>query len=277
MKRGLTVAAMLVFAASAGQTFAMDVQDIEIYCGVERTNGVVDTWYFEIEVSGVGLKNGVFWNQHLSTADPGTEWKAFTAVPGSENDLVYYETFASQAALEARYPNSNGYHLYFNQTKTPPTLADFEDQVLLGFAALPPTGFANITYPTHGATGVPLNPLYQWDNIEGLANVFGAYVFPTPDGDDVYELEDNDMTTTSWQPGALNPLTEYTLEVCIANPTAGDEQTLSTLMGDSFDVWRAYDSCNSVDFTTIPEPTTWAMIGTGVLGVIGLRRRRRMR
>ena len=275
----LTMVAVMGLTLGVREAAALDVGDIEIVQGSARTDGTIMGWFFEISVEGTGLKNGcVFWNQHLAGDNiSGNDWEPFTT-SADNAEARYYATFASQAALEAVHPTSNRYDIFVNPTKPSPTTADFTDRVNLGFTASRPSGFADITYPLHNATGVPLNPTYTWDNVDGFGEALGMFVVDTAADDEVHQnIPDNDMTRMTWQPGLLAPSTHYRLEVGVGDLTAGDNQILTMLTGDPFEVLRAYVDVNHVEFDTIPEPSTVAFVGTGLLVCIGLRRRRRLR
>ena len=280
MRRTWVLATLLLvgLGVAGQQASALDVSTVEIVCGADRTDGTINEWFFQISVLGAGLTDGAFWNSHLSSTAPGTEWQVFTPTAGG---LIYRNTYGSQAAMEADYPNANDYDLWLNYVG--PGALDFEDQVLLGFSAVAPGGFATITYPLHGAVGVEPDPLYAWNDVSGVCNALGLGVYDGS-GTAVYDVwPEPDETRTTWQPGTLLPNSPYSIAVATTNLMAGDYQILNTDgSSDAFTAIRGYVDVNTNSFRTgvgeeVPEPGTWALVGTSVLTIVGLRRRRRIK
>lgn len=174
--------------------------------------------------------------------------------------------FASLVALEASYGNGN-YAFNFNSG---------EDTVTIDYQNTEPSGFANITNPTDGQTGVGLNPTYTWDSAAGYGEALGMWVIEDPSGvaDDIYEnVPEYNTALTSWQPGSLSELTEYEFELSVFKAQGGSVQALSTDGSDDFDYYGLFDYTNIVGFTTIPEPAT-ALSLLGMMGLYFVYRRR---
>jgi len=257
---------VLCVGVTAQEAPALDVQDIYIFEGTDRVNGAVDDYYFEVEVQGTGINDGVF-----VCVDTAT-WYPLTVDPGG--DYAWYDgNFASMAALTTTHPNPAQYQIYLNKTVPVPTPADFEDTVLLGFAAAPPTGFATITNPTHMAAGVGTNPTYTWSTVSGMGTYLGTWVCDDlPGDDDIYDQVDTNMTRTSWTPGALDPWKSYQIEVDVLNLTGGAQLNLQMASGDPFVYTGPFEEINRHEFSTVPEPTSVWLVATAVLGVCVRRR-----
>jgi len=268
MKWGAVAMTLLVaLVVSTRDAAALDVQQILISQGTDRTNGTADGYYFETEILGTGINDGVF--VCINTG----AWYALT-VSGGGTEADYEDMSASMAALLATHPNPAQYQFYFNQTKPNPTPADFQDTVLLGYGVAPPTGFAAISNPTQDETGVVLDPNYTWSDVVGMGGYLGSWVCEESAPDvDVYAQLDGNMARTTWQPGAIDPWTDYEIEVSVMNVAGANLQTANA---DTFVYYGVFDDNNCVDFETIPEPMTMTLVGTTVLVLYGRRRRRRM-
>ncbi|HUW55747.1 MAG TPA: PEP-CTERM sorting domain-containing protein, partial [Planctomycetota bacterium] len=243
--------------------------------GTDRLNTSIQGYFFGVEVKGTDIANGVF-----VCVDTG-KWGAlsYDGTDSWDND----QGFASMASLLAAHPAdpTTQYRLYFNRTvpnPKPDNFAHWEDVVYLGFSATAPTGYATISYPLHGATGVEVDPNYAWDNVQGKGKVLGLFVRNNDTDVELFRELDNDMTRTSWQPGALSQDQTYRTTVAVAKLVggAGKPLNLTMLSGDPFDYYGVFADSNENEFTTVPEPSTVALVGTGVLVCIAVRRRRRM-
>jgi len=265
----------LVLTVPVRQTGALGIDSINIFQGTDRVNGAVQDYFFEIEVHGTGIANAVF-----VCVDTG-KWGALTDQGGGLWDNS--QSFGSMAGLLAAHPAdpTTQYRLYFNKQVSnpkPDNFAHWEDLVYLGFSATAPSGFATITYPTHLATGVALNPNYTWNSVVTFGTGLGRWVCDPGTGNDVYGVDyDNNMALMSWQPGGLTGNKTYEIEVSVAKYVGKKPLNLTMLSGDPFVYSGAFEDINLNEFTTVPEPLTTALVGTGVLALVGLRRRRRMK
>ena len=268
------IALALALTVPVRRACALDIDEIRIMQGTDRQNGVVQDYFFELEVEGTGIANAVF-----VCVDTG-KWGALRS--DSPNEWDNNQQFGSMGALVAAHPSTGTtqYRLYFNRQvpkPSPDNAAHWEDFVYLGFATNAPTGYATITYPLHTATGVPLNPNYTWNSVATFGTGLGRWVVDTAAGTDVHEVEyDNDMTLMSWQPGGLAPGTMHEIEVSVGKYVGGKPMNLETYKKDAFTYSGIFEEVNWNGFTTIPEPMTAALVGTAMLALIGWRRRRRM-
>ena len=260
----MTVVLVLVLTALSREAAALDIDNIMIFQGTDRINGVVQGYFFEVEVEGTGILNGRIVQETTGGVPTGRE---FTLTNGTDWD--YDNDFSSWTQMLAIHPDPVHYHFHFNEA-----LPSY-DHVIVSFAIAPPSGFATITYPLHDATGVSLNPNYQWDNVEGYGDVMGMWVVDA--GSDIYEdVPVTDMTRTDWQPGSL-PGGTYEIEVSVGQMVGGGVLDLQMQSGDGFKYLGVFEEINWNEFSTVPEPATIALLGTAMLVFIGLRRRYRMR
>jgi len=115
-----------------------------------------------------------------------------------------------------------------------------------------PSGFANITYPAHGASNVPVQPTFTWEPCTGYGHQLRA---------DVRYADDNvwpygavfDIGETSWTPGPLAPGRSYYLSVTIEKGW-DDGQSLTTKNGDSLIYHDIFCWQNTVLFWVVAEP-----------------------
>jgi len=271
---GLSTAAVLLGLAlvvPAQEAAALDVQQIYVYQGTALTNGVVSNYFWGVHLTVSGLDNGVVQVQGL-TSYPlshygGTNWGAG-------------QTYATGAALLAAHPIPVNNTFFFNQKPG----GSYVDNVILGYSNVNPAGgFAKITNPLHNATGVPINPLYTWDNVMGLGQALGLWVNPdsknqvvNPGTVAVYDDMPELITKMSWQPGGLASGTQFEIEAVVFNYVGGMPLGFVTVKGDAGTYYGMRGMDNHVDFTTIPEPMSAMLLGTATLILVGVRRRRRM-
>jgi hypothetical protein len=177
------------------------------------------------------------------------------------------EDYATLAALRANF-DVGDYIFTFNGGA---------DSVTLSHNPVKPTGFANITYPSHGATDVPLNLTTTWDSCVGYGDGLGFSLWD----ETVYKMVEVtyphvDIAQTSWISGPLEPGHLYELEVSVFNGTAPQPYDRTTDLGDNFIYYDLFEYTNAVYFNTIPAPGAFvlAVIGASVVG--WLRRRRKL-
>jgi len=267
---GVAVVVGLLVMVAAQEVFPLDVQKVAIIQAHGYTGGVSDGYFFEVLVEGTGITNArvVDKTSNASLTHSGGNWWEY-------EDPV---TYASYAALTTAHPASGWLTtFYFNEGQP-----DCDTDVLGYNVTAGPNGFATITNPTHNATGVDPNPNYQWSDVSGLSNAVGIHKFVDEAGGPVWyqEFFDNDLTQTSWQPGALSWMTDYHICVAVVNLQGGvgmPMQAMTNTRNDPYDYYGVFAQANENDFTTAPEPGTVALIGTAMLALVGLRWRRRMK
>lgn len=176
--------------------------------------------------------------------------------------------YSTLATLQGDYP-AGTYTLDFEN------ISNFSLRtVVLDYTGLSkPLDFADFTNPSYdGETGISTTPTFEWDVDSGDGDALGMWLFDSDTDDDVYEDVPVAMSTLSWTPGSLDPDHTYDLEVSVfgAGATVGED----TVGGDTFEYALVFEYLNEIEFTTVPEPATIAMLGLGSLSLI-LRRRRK--
>ena len=258
----MTLVVALLLALPAQDAVAVTMDDIVIVYGENRLDGVLQSYGIFIYMEGVS-------GMTTATVEQVATGNKYTLAHQGGGFWSWSDHAMSFSAFDALYPNTGTtqYHFRFNEG-----LAD-NDEVIVGYAVNPPPGFANITYPLHNATGVPLDPTYLWDNIEGMAWAHGKWVMQ---GSTTVHanVPDNDMTQTTWQPGILSPATQHRVYVGLITITGGQPLYLQTLRGEEFTYYGLNEKRDGKLFTTVPEPMTVGLVGTAVLGLVGWRRRR---
>jgi hypothetical protein len=264
----------LAIFLSAQEASALDVQQIRVYEGAFFTNGVITNYFWGVNVKATGMDNGT-----VQVVNTGASYPLVHSI-SNPNHWGIIQTFTSFANDTASHPIPCNNTFFFNQKPG----GSYEDNVTLGYdPGAGVGGFAHITFPTHNAMGMPLNPTYQWDSVLGYGQDLGLFVnlgansiLENLNTISVYnDVPDSDMTKTWWQPGPLAASTKYELEVFVMNmdPTT----SASTVKGDAFTYYGMRGMDNHVDFmTAIPEPISMMLVGTATLTVFGVRRRRRM-
>lgn len=132
---------------------------------------------------------------------------------------------------------------------------------------LEPTGPVNFTYPsTNGQTGIDINPTLTWTIDPGAGDALAMWLENT--GPEYYNVPAL-MTTLSWGPlEYLIPAHDYDLEVSVINVKdleSGPAFPSMTVGGDEFKYGLWIEHLNQIEFTTVPEPATIALLGLGSL------------
>jgi len=266
--------ALLMLARGTSADVAKDVTAAAVIYGCDRINGTVPTtgaYFFQAWVEGTNIDD-------VRYTDASTN-AALTYHAGDDrwyyNDPVRYDT---AAALHAAHPQLTLVDFYWNEA------AWDNDHDQLGYNVIPPGGFATITNPPHNSLNQPLDPLYQWNSVAGTSNAQGLYKGVRNIATDTLAYEEvfnSDLNQTSWQPGALDPLTGYEFTLCVVNLVYDDPVPALTDRGDPYTYYGVWAQCNTIQFSTqateIPEPGTIALVGSAMLALVGLRWRRRMR
>ena len=262
MKRLLTICAVVGFIMAVASTVqaVLDVNTIVMTSCKDFLDGDAETnpWNFEIwvELDGTGTLH------HIDVTLPAGGLPDFTIYDGHwEYDSNDYLTLA---ALQDDYP-TGGYLFSFE---------DSGDAVLRTFTLdynglSEPLGPVDFTYPADdGATDVPLDPTYEWTIDSGDGDALGMWVWDPVADEDKYGDVPVSMDTNSWQPGSLLSNHTYELEVSVFGVKDGEAgPSLPTKMidGDTFAYGLLIEHINMIEFTTVPEPATIALLGLGSL------------
>jgi hypothetical protein len=179
--------------------------------------------------------------------------------------------FSTNAILFSNYPNGT---YTINLLDSPGgTVLDFFSVAL---SVTEVTDFLDVTAPAHLST-VPTNQTVTWADCSACdGNGIGGFANEIP-----FKYVDNfittDMATTSWAPSktpwpsGLVANTDYEFEMILSNDTHWGSELSNG--GDSFTFVAGYESVNSIEVTTVPEPTTGLLFACGLVG-LAMRRRR---
>lgn len=262
----LTTCLCVLFVAGTAQA-ALDINGIYMTSCKDYVDGTPEgplPWEFEIWVdfantTGLG---------HIDVTKPGDSTPSITIY--EEDGYWEYDSpshYLDLAALRDDYPTGDYTFKFLDSGDT------LLDSVTLNYPDLSePLGPVDFTYPAHGATDVPLNPTYEWDVGLNDGNALGMWVWdPVADEDKYWDVPVS-MGTTSWQPGFLDPNHTYELEVSVFvvdNPQFGPALPIRyTDGGDDFACALLTEHLNWIEFTTVPEPATMALLGLGVLSLL---------
>jgi hypothetical protein len=151
------------------------------------------------------------------------------------------EKYATLEDLRQDFP-VGFYEFMFNQGETT------EDSVMVWIDPEQPTGFANITYPTDGATDVPVIPTFTWDSCLGYGDSLWVGVGDIEADTDLYR-DGLNIGQTSWTCGplVLGRLCGFTVHVVIESPI----QLLTTEKGDPLTCSDVFSWSNEVRFTIL--------------------------
>jgi hypothetical protein len=273
MKRLITICAVvgLITAVTGTVQAALDIDAIYIDSCKDYTDGTPDgnPWDFEISVDFVDTGS----LHHIDVSKPGDSTPSITIIYkdnwwGHESPTDYL----TLADLQKDYP-SGEYTLDFRNSN---------NELLCSSVTLDYSGIAepcnpvNFIYPsTDGQTGISTTPTFTWTVNAGNGNALGMWVWDPNADDDVYGNVPVPMTTTSWAPGPLLPNHHYGIDVSVCNvknPQPGPALPTTMVDNDTFSYGLVMEYCNTIEFTTVPEPATICLLGLGALSL--LRRKR---
>jgi hypothetical protein len=153
---------------------------------------------------------------------------------------ICIEGYTTLTSLRTDLPTGN-YTFVFN---------DGEDSVTLNHNPTTPTGFANITYPAHGSTDIPLNPTFIWDDCTGYGNALAMGMGEEETDDVISGVFLADIALTSWTVGPLNPGRLHWMEVSVYAWTESQPYDRWTLNSDYFTHYDLFENCNAALFAT---------------------------
>jgi len=259
---GVTVVLGLVLLST--QAMALDVQQVFVSYMEGRTDDTANEWAFQAFITGTGITDIVFQDQN-SLYQGGIPYD-----PVRGGWFYRDDSYASRSAFDTDHPNPTSIKFWFNYISP----GVYTDLLTATYNTTEPTGFADITYPAHNQTGVGVNPTYTWDNVDGMGDTIFLSVEDDGGSNVYYHGPDADMTMMSWSPvPSLGESTKYWFEVTLNKTSSA---ALTTWLGDPVSYYGYNTDSNEVGFTTIPEPASLALVGTGVLTLVGLMRRRFM-
>ena len=265
MKKLLTICAaagliMAVTGTAQGDVpAALDVNTIIMTSCKDYNDGVVETlpWNFEIWVDfdNPGTLD------HIDVNMTGG-LSSFT-INGDFGDWEYESPtdYLTLGDLRAVYPTGDYTLEFFNNV-------DFLlDSVTLDYSGISePCSPVSFNYPIDNSTA----PTFTWTVGPTDGNALGMWVLDDTDND-VYENVPALMSTLDWTPGLLDP-NDYYLEVSVIGVKDGElGPSLPTenmdIGNDEFEYALLIEYCNGIEFTTVPEPATIALLGLGSLAL----------
>ena len=263
-----TMIVVLGAAVLASQSaFALDVGSIAIRYSTVRVDGAVAGYSVSLVTQGTGISNVQVKNLNNS--------HVYSLSNVALNTWGFDNQFATLALFQDQQAPSCPYQFNFNETSP----GVFTDSIILGYNAAEPRDYVHITFPAQSQVGVSLNPTYAWDNVDKLGEwALGMRVRREADGVDIYDVTPSfALSQTTWQPGTLAASTKYDIFLSIFNIQSGQPMNLQTASGDAFTYSGLFEQANERDFTTVPEPMSLMLIGTGIMGAFGVLRRRRLK
>ena len=130
--------------AMPGLTGAQDVDYLEIGESLSRTDGAADGAFFSVVLEGSGIFSAGM------VTPGGLSVPLFERFPGVFETQVPFETPADRVS---KFPNGS-YEFFLNGVSAG----------TVPFAPTVPNGFASVVSPVHRATGVALNPTFEFSN-----------------------------------------------------------------------------------------------------------------
>ena len=240
-KRVFAVGLILVLTWDGFASADLDVDSIRFQTSKDHSGVIAEPSPFRMNV----MVSGSNINSVQVTSPTG-----ITAFGSPIYDFVMVnlgEGYATLAELREDLP-IGPYEFVFNQGEAT------EDSVTVytNPGEEEPSGFANITYPAHGATDVPAEPTFTWDSCTAYGDHLWADMRYSDHHLPLYQAG-FDIGEISWTPGPLAPGGSYGLSVTIEKGwDAG--QPLTTENGDSLIYHDIFCWGNNVSFTVISEP-----------------------
>ncbi len=265
------VAIMSILLAAPTPAAALNIDKIIMTSCKDHLDGTPETtpWCFEIWVNLE--EQGSL--HHIDVTPPAGGLAPFTIYEDyGDWDYDSPSEYSTLGDLQDDYP-AGTYTLNFEDSSDA-LLASVD----LDYSGLSlPGSPVDFTYPSdNGQTDIDINPMLTWTVDSDVGDALAIWLWDEDADGDVYWHVPASMTTFSCAPGLLEPDHVYDLEVSVINvKNLIDGPAFPTMTVDSdqfqYGLWIEY--LNEIEFTTVPEPATVALLGLS--GLVLIRRRRR--
>jgi len=151
--------------------------------------------------------------------------------------------------LDLSYPTLEDLNTAFPAGQYTFTFNGGADSLVVDHTVSIPAEFPVITNVPDGAQNVGKNPVYQWEAVAG-ADCLALFVADSLQDEDIYEQWPVALSETTWQPGALDPATDYNLQVAAANMQGGAIGQLQTQQGQTVIYVGVFTRESNARFTT---------------------------
>lgn len=215
----VTISAILILPADA---FALDIHNINLTVTEYRFGGVPDSDPYEFSggVSGDGITE-------VTITTPDNDVYYLVAWTTAQYNWGFSFDDLTLVDLGTMFPTGD-YTFTFNGGT---------DSVTLNHDPTAPTDFANITYPVHNSTNVPLNPTFAWGDCSTYGDALTTAV-AEEEGDMIYMVYLGNISETEWTVGPLNPGLLHWLEVSVI--TGITPFNKNTTNSDTFDYYNFF-------------------------------------
>jgi len=269
MKKLILMGLCVLLVASTAQA-TLDIGGIYISSIMDYEDGsaITNPWVFEIWVDIVTPED----LDHIDVTLPDS---STINLIEEEDNFWQYESLSG-------YSNLAKLHVVYGAGSY---IFEFENSidVVLNTITLNNSGISeplnpvHFTYPEYdGQIDISTSPTFTWDVSLGDGDALGVWLVDVAADEDIYMMDiPVSMDTNSWSPGLLDPGQDYELEVSVfevKNPQEGPALPTDIVNSDQFTYGLLIEYNNIIEFTTVPEPTTIALLGLGCLPLLGKRR-----
>lgn len=262
---------VVVATVSAAPAENLDIEGIYISSFKGHLDGAAysNPWYFEIWVDFIATDD----LDHIDVTMPGGT-EPFATIYEDDYGWEYSSPadYSSLTVLQEDYALGNYTFEFIGSGDV------LLNSVTLDYSGLSePYAPVDFTYPSvDGQTGVDINPTLTWTVDPCDGDALGMWLWDPTIGEDVYQDVPVPMDTLSWAPGALDPNNDYFLEVSVfgvKDAQPGPALPIMTINDDTFAYGLLIEYCNEIEFTTVPEPATVALLGLGSLVLFRSKRK----